>query len=112
MDRLEHILEAIDRIEEVAAAKGEEAFLTDRMVQVWMVYHIQIIGEAVRSIREELQRLRPNIPWAQIAAMRSILVHNYFGVDLHEVWAAVEKDIPQLKPAIQELLHEARTKRD
>jgi uncharacterized protein with HEPN domain len=46
----------------------------------------------------------PEIAWAQIVAMRNILVHNYFGIDLEEVWSAVEKDIPLLKIKIIEIL--------
>ncbi len=36
--------------------------------------------------------------------MRNVLVHEYFGVDLHEVWKAVEADLPRFKTAIQALL--------
>jgi uncharacterized protein with HEPN domain len=32
--------------------------------------------------------------------MRNILVHDYFGIDLEEVWAAVVRDLPQLKAKI------------
>jgi uncharacterized protein with HEPN domain len=36
--------------------------------------------------------------------MRNILVHEYFGVDLREVWNAVERDLPSFKRAIEGLL--------
>jgi uncharacterized protein with HEPN domain len=36
--------------------------------------------------------------------MRNILVHEYFGVDLNEIWKAVEQDLPVLKLQIQSLL--------
>ncbi len=36
--------------------------------------------------------------------MRNILVHAYFGVDLEEVWQAVERDLPALKEAVQAVL--------
>jgi len=66
-----------------------------------MVHHIRIIGEAVRAISGQLQILDPRIPWAQIVGMRHILVHDYFGVDLAEVWAVVERDIPNLKSSVE-----------
>ena len=29
--------------------------------------------------------------------MRNVFVHDYFGIDLEEVWTAVERDLPRLK---------------
>jgi uncharacterized protein with HEPN domain len=36
--------------------------------------------------------------------MRNVLVHEYFGLDLDEVWAAVEVDLPTLKSEIEAVL--------
>jgi uncharacterized protein with HEPN domain len=102
--RLEDMLEAIERVEKYAA-RGRDAFEGD-LVQVWIVHHIQIIGEAARKLSEALRQSHPEVPWAQIIAMRNILVHDYFGLDLEEVWAAVQRDLPALKSQIGAILHE------
>lgn len=102
-DRLELVAEAIQRIEKEQVA-GRETFDNDPKSQVWMVHHIQIIGEAVRAVLDQLRELDPNTSWAQIVGMRHILVHDYFGVDLDEVWAAVENDLPALKSSVEGLL--------
>jgi hypothetical protein len=49
----------------------------------------------------------PEVPWAQIVAMRNVLVHAYFGVDLNEVWRTVESDLPILKQQIEALIKSA-----
>ncbi len=36
--------------------------------------------------------------------MRNILVHEYFGVDLKEVWGTVERDLPLFRNMIERLL--------
>lgn len=61
-----------------------------------MVHHIQIIGEAARKLSDSMRNTHPEIPWPQIITMRNVLVHDYFGLDLQEVWMAVERDIPDL----------------
>ena len=101
--RLEDILEAIDRIEKYSR-EGRTAFDRDELVQTWIVHHLQIVGEAVRALTDETRGRRPDIPWLQIAGMRNILVHDYFGIDLNEVWTAVERDLPMLKAAVRSLL--------
>ena len=104
--RLEDILEAIERIEKYASG-GRESFDRDELVQTWVLHHLQIIGEAVRGLSDEIRSAHPEIPWAQIAAMRNILVHDYFGIDLEEVWTAVVRDLPQLKAKIAAALASA-----
>lgn len=102
-DRLEDILHAIDNIES-EVAHGRASFDSDAKNQVWIIHHLRVIGEAVRSCSDEAKRLSPETPWAQIVGMRHILVHDYFGVDLDEVWNAAEHDIPALKSTVRELL--------
>lgn len=101
--RLLDVIEAIERIERYAA-RGREAFDRDELLQTWVVHHIQIVGEAVRKLSDALRSEHPEIPWAEIIGMRNIVVHDYFGVDTEEVWAAVERDLPDLKRKIQAIL--------
>lgn len=53
-ERLIDISDAIDKIEEQTGL-GEERFRSDEMVQVWVVYHLQIIGEAVARLSQALK---------------------------------------------------------
>jgi uncharacterized protein with HEPN domain len=98
-ERLIDILDAIEKIERYVA-RGKKAFDSEELLQVWMIHHLQTVGEAASKLDRDLQENHPEIPWAQIIAMRNILVHDYFAVDLDEVWVAAERDIPKLKQAI------------
>ena len=102
-ERLFHILEAMERIEQ-RTAPGRDTFDQDELVQVWVVHHLQIIGEASRGLSSIFRQEHSDIPWAQIIAMRNILVHDYFGIDVEEVWGAVEHDLPELKHRIEAIL--------
>ena len=104
-ERLMDILEAIERIERYAN-RGRAVFEGDELIQVWMVSHIQIIGEACNALPPELQAHHPQVPWREIIGMRHILVHHYFEVDLDIVWTTLERDLPQLKRAVEAMLAE------
>jgi uncharacterized protein with HEPN domain len=104
-ERLRDILHAIGQIEKYVAA-GEKAFREDEMLQVWFVHHIQIIGEASAKISPEFKEKHKSIPWQDIVDMRNILVHQYFGVDLSEIWDTIQIDIPEVKREISKVLGE------
>ena len=104
-DRLSDILEASLKIE-ARAAQGREKFFAEEDSQVWALHHITIIGEAVRASLNELRDRAPSVPWREIIAMRNIIVHAYFGIDLKRVWAAITVDIPVVRRTVMRLIDE------
>lgn len=104
-ERLRDILEAIDAIERYAA-RGVEAFRGDELVQVWILHHLLIIGEAAARLGRDFHAQYPNVPWARTVAMRNVLIHQYFGVDVEEIWNTVEGDLPAFKRSIETLMRE------
>lgn len=43
-----------------------------------------------------------SIPWKDIVGMRDILIHNYLGVNLTQVWNTIDKDLPVLKGMLKD----------
>ena len=103
-DRLRDINEAIDRILEKLPPEKEK-FMESDLLQVWVLYHIQVIGEAANGILPEFQNQHPEIPWKDIIAMRHLLVHQYFGIDFDEVWDTARNDLPRLKKDLSRIVH-------
>ena len=99
-ERLTDILEAIEKIERYIP-RGKQAFENDEMFQVWVVRHLQIIGEAASRVSVNTQMRFPEVPWGNMIGMRHVLVHGYFEIDLEIVWSVIEKDLPSLKEQIQ-----------
>ncbi len=104
-ERLKDILDAITRIERYAI-RGREVFERDELVQVWILHHLQLLGEAASQLGPEFHRRYPEAPWRDIVGMRNVLVHEYFGVDLDEVWRTVQRDLPKFKQSVEELLRQ------
>jgi uncharacterized protein with HEPN domain len=77
------------------------------MHQVWVLYHIQLIGEAANGISAGFRQAHGEIPWKKVIAMRHLLVHQYFGIDLEEVWNTTQKDLPALRQEISLILDTA-----
>jgi len=100
---IKDILDAIKKIDEFVENISYEEFLKDVKTRYIVVRALEIIGEAVKSISDELKDKHPKVPWKTIAGMRDKLIHAYFGVDWEVVWLTVEKDIPKIKPVFEML---------
>jgi len=101
--RVLDIQEGIERIEKYTAG-GRIEFDRSELVQTWVLHHLQIIGEAARALSADCKARQPDVPWEKINGMRNILVHHYFGIDTEIVWAVVEKELPQLKAGIAQMI--------
>lgn len=106
-DYLEHVDEAIARIERYIDGMDEHAFLKNVLVQDAAIRNFEIIGEASRNISRrypDFAAAHPDVPLAFAWEMRNLLAHGYFEVDLAIVWRTIERDLPPLKVQVRELL--------
>jgi len=100
---LTHILNSINLIEEYTKGKSKSDFLKSKQFQDSVIRRIEIIGEAIKNIPDDIKRNYSQIPWKEITGMRDILIHQYFGVDLDLTWQVVDKDLPILKRQILDI---------
>ncbi len=104
----QHILDAIDRIDEYLEGVDEKTFHQKYLIQDGVIRQLEIIGEAVRHISNEIRETYSHIPWPDIAGMRDKLIHHYFGVDIDKVWLTARDDIPVLKKEMEKILFELK----
>lgn len=97
---LEHIHERIERIE-TCAREGREAFDASPILQDAVIRNFEVIGEAVKQLSPDLRDQYAEVEWRRVAGFRDVLIHNYIGVDLDEVWNVIEKDLPRLKRTVK-----------
>ena len=101
-DYLRDILEASRRAEEFVRGMDVAEFLADARTNFAVVRALEIIGEATKSIPDEVRSKYPGIPWREMAGMRDKLIHAYFGVDLRRALEVVRRDIPVIRPLLRE----------
>ena len=100
---LEHIREAVEVITTYTVG-GRDEFMRNRLIQDGVVRNFEIIGEAAKRLSEAARARHPQVPWADIARFRDVLIHHYMEVDLKRVWNVVETHLPALRNAVENLL--------
>ena len=66
--------------------------------------NLEVIGEAARHVPEEVRQRFPELPWADMADMRNVLIHEYFGVDVPILWKTESNDLPAVLPGLKRVL--------
>jgi uncharacterized protein with HEPN domain len=108
-DYINDIIEAIEKALDFIKDMSYEDFVKDEKTIFAVVRAIEIIGEAVKNIPEELKTKYNKIPWKAMSGMRDKLIHAYFGIDVKVVWDTVKKRLPDLKFLFEEIRKELRT---
>lgn len=101
VEKLGHVLEAITGMERLLASDLRNEFAEKALER-----YFEIIGEACRGISKKIRDQYPEIPWANIIALRNIISHEYDIVEIKTLWEIAEHKIPALKDWIQGILEE------
>jgi uncharacterized protein with HEPN domain len=96
---LAQILERIDRIR-LYTSGGKQAFYSDFRTQDAVIRNFEIIGEASKRIPNEYREMHHTIPWRELSGFRDVLIHQYEGVSIAEIWQIIERDLEPLRKAI------------
>lgn len=100
-----HILESITKIEKYVEGLTSNDFANNDLVQDGVIRNFEIVGEATKHLSISFREKHLEIPWKKIAGMRDILIHDYLGIDIFSVWDTIEKDLPELKRNLEDILN-------
>jgi len=106
-DYLQHMVDAISRIQRYLSNVSETGFMGDEKTQDAVVRNFEVIGEAARHVQtmhEDYAAAHPEVPWGLMYAMRNRVAHDYFQVDWNLIWRTAHGELPALREQIERLL--------
>ena len=101
---INHIIDSIEKIESYTSQLGRDGFIKSGLIQDAVIRNLEIIGEATKNISMEFRKENQGIPWKNMAGLRDVLIHDYFGVDLEIVWNVVDKELSKIKVKLMDLI--------
>jgi len=100
---IDDINDSIRAIESFVEGLSQEDFKKDRKTFSATIRELEIIGEAVNNISDELKQKYLHVLWQEIRSFRNKIVHEYFGVDIRIVWDIITNELPILKRQIERI---------
>lgn len=108
-ERLNHIIEAIDRIFRFVEDMDYEEFLRSEMAQYAVIKNFEIIGEAAYQLPNEYRKENEDkIEWRKIMGLRHVLVHDYYKINKEIIWITIQERLLELREAIIELIEKEK----
>jgi uncharacterized protein with HEPN domain len=98
-----HIRECLARVREYTFG-GRDDFMKDTKTQDAVLRNLQIMGESTQRLSESLKAAHSQVKWRDLAAFRNILVHNYLGMDLAQIWQIITDDLPLFEQQIDAMI--------
>jgi len=100
-ERFADIIDSIDRCQQYAPylRSGEHIAMAHDAV----LRNLAVIGEAVRGLSPQTREALPDVPWAAIAGLRNVVVHEYFRINPDLILDIVDDQLSALKDKLQHL---------
>lgn len=105
-ERLLHVIDAIAEIDTYLQGFDLPSFRLSTLHRSATERQLEIIGEAVTRISQDLKDKYPAVDWQPIKRFRNVIIPEYFGVSVQIVWGVVQKELPALKQQIMTILND------
>ncbi|MBP5341076.1 MAG: DUF86 domain-containing protein [Bacteroidales bacterium] len=104
--RLQHMLEAIDNVNEFTQGVTLEELVDNKMLRHAVAHNLQIIGEAAYKLTKEFCASHPEVLWKDVIGLRHVLVHDYYKIDFPELWIIIHEELPPLRKQVMSFIEE------
>ena len=78
------------------AINSADDLQNDRRTFLAVIRSLEVVGEAARQIPKSFRESHPEIPWREAIGLRTVIAHEYFGLDNEIVWDVIKTRIPIL----------------
>ena len=98
---IEYMIKSIQLIKQYTNGIKEEEFINNTEKQDAVIRELTVIGEAAKNVSNSFKAKNGFIEWKELAAVRDVVVHQYFRINVKEIWNIIHKDLPSLEEKLK-----------
>ena len=98
---LEDIIKSLSKINRYIEGMEYSDIAKDEKTVDALIRNLEVVGEAVKNIPDTIREKYPEVEWKEAAALRDVLIHDYFGVDLESLWDTIHNNLPEFSKKIR-----------
>lgn len=80
---------------------GRKLYELDDIEKFGVIFLLQIIGEASRSLSDDFKSKNNQVPWREIIAFRNFVVHQYADIKWEVIEKIIDRDLAELEKKIE-----------
>ena len=101
---LRDMVECARKIERFTGQRTLDEFVADEMAYDAVLRNLEVLGEAAKSIPQEVRERFPDVDWKRVAGLRDVLAHAYFALDDETLWRIARHDVRRLLPLLERIV--------
>ena len=101
---IQDMIEFSEKVLSYTDGLDQDAFIADGRTYDATLRNLELVGEAATHIPDEVRQAQSEIPWHAIIGTRNRLAHAYMTISDSIIWGIIQEAIPELLPALQNLL--------
>ena len=100
---LQLMLDSLAKINRFTKGMTSEDFSADEKTQSAVIMQLQVIGELAKKVPENFKE-SIDVPWKNMAGLRDLVSHDYFGLDINVIWHTIKESAPETEKNIKKYL--------
>jgi len=97
---VEQMLDAIQKISDFTSGVDFDTFAANNEKQSATILQFVILGELAKKLSDDFKS-HIAVPWKQIAGLRDRAVHDYYTLDIEDLWQTIQNDLSVLQSALK-----------
>ena len=97
------MLDSFAKIDRFTKGMTFEDFSADEKTQSAVIMQLQVIGELAKKVPENFKE-SIDVPWKNMAGLRDLVSHDYFGLDIDIIWHTAKESVLETEKNIRKYL--------
>jgi len=97
------MLDSFAKINRFTKGMTFEDFSSDEKTQSAVIMQLQVTGELAKKVSENFKK-SIDVPWKNMAGLRDLVSHDYFGLDIDIIWHTAKESVLETEKNIRKYL--------